>query len=438
MKNLAAAAALLVVSTLAVAQTPSTNRTLTITNQCPAQTLNVGAIGGYVQDCGPAPGYSCPTGTACNTSRSPSPGCFWTLPSPTSGSSVLASGSSVVYNLTAPPISESVQIPGNGTQTITVKWSGSIYAATGCDSKGANCVTGMCNVNGKPVVCSTPGVAPFPGPLTTAEFTLAPAGPDYYDVTLINGMNVPVSMAPASVTTQTGSDAYFCQTPGSTTASTTGLPGCTWTFSPSATQAPYMALVNPSGTPCPATGSCPSGQTCGLAATFGTTTLTKTCGVQIGWWTPDEICAFTGNSFGSPINCTSAVKGQGTVTDLYQCIGANATSCYNSAANTSCCGCPSWVINGTTLPTTATCVATNAQWKSLSLPWLSVLKNACPTVYTFPFDDATSLFTCNTANPSTSNPNVMNYTITFCPGGNTGVSASTTPKPKPRRTMRKG
>ncbi|MGZ5443179.1 MAG: thaumatin family protein [Thermoanaerobaculia bacterium] len=433
MRNLVVVAcASLVLSGLVFAQTPpSTNRTLTITNQCPAQTLNIGAIGGYVQDCGAAPGYSCPTGTACNTLRSPSPGCFWTLPSPASGSSVLASKQSVVYTLTAPPITETVQIPGGATTTIHVKWSGSIFAATLCNAGGTNCQTGMCNANGKPVVCSTPGVAPFPGPLTTAELTLAPAGPDYYDVTLINGMNVPVSMAPASVTSQSGSNAYFCQTPGGLTASSTGLSPCSWNVQPSAKQTPYMALVNPSGTPCPTTGSCPSGQTCGLAPTFGTTTLQQTCGTQIGWWTPDEICAFTGNNFGAPINCSTNIA-------LYECTGTNATSCYNSAANSSCCGCPNWVIGGKTLPTTATCVAYNPQWKSASLPWLTTLKTACPTVYTFPFDDATSLFTCNTANPSATNPNVMNYTITFCPGGKTGVPAAPAPAVKARKTMKKG
>ncbi|HUR81451.1 MAG TPA: thaumatin family protein [Thermoanaerobaculia bacterium] len=416
----------------AVAQTPpSTDRTLTIVNQCPAQTLNVGAIGGFVQNCGAAPGYECPTGTQCNTSRSPAPGCFWALPSATSGTSVLGTGQSVVYTLTAPPISETVPIPGGGTQTIQVKWSGSVFAATGCDANGQNCATGMCNLKGKPVVCSTPGVAPFPGPLSAAEFTFAPFGPDYYDITVINGMNVPVSMAPASVTSQSGSNAYFCQTPGSITASGTGLQACNWTVSPSSSQAPIMAAVTSSGTACPKTGSCPGGQTCGLSPAFGTTTLTQTCGTQIGWWTPDEICAFTGNGYGAPINCSANVS-------LYECVGTNATSCYNSAADSTCCGCPSWKINGKPLQTEMTCVSTNPQWTKLSLPWLSPLKSACPTVYTFPFDDATSLFTCNTANASTASPNTMNYTITFCPGGKTGLPAAASAEAKPRRRMRKG
>ena len=47
MKSVAAAGALLV-SILAAAQTPSTNRTLTITNQCPGQTLNVAGGSAYL------------------------------------------------------------------------------------------------------------------------------------------------------------------------------------------------------------------------------------------------------------------------------------------------------------------------------------------------------------------------------------------------------
>jgi hypothetical protein len=42
------------------------------------------------------------------------------------------------------------------------------------------------------------------------------------------------------------------------------------------------------------------------------------------------------------------------------------------------------------------------------------------------------------ANPSATNPNVMNYTITFCPGGKTGVPAAPAPAVKPRKTMKKG
>ncbi len=45
------------------------------------------------------------------------------------------------------------------------------------------------------------------------------------------------------------------------------------------------------------------------------------------------------------------------------------------------------------------------------MPWLRYLKDACPTAYTYPFDDATSTFTCQ---PGATTPPVA-YAITFCP-----------------------
>jgi hypothetical protein len=39
------------------------------------------------------------------------------------------------------------------------------------------------------------------------------------------------------------------------------------------------------------------------------------------------------------------------------------------------------------------------------------LKQACPTAYVYPFDDATSTFTCRRA----SNATGVAYVVTFCP-----------------------
>jgi hypothetical protein len=39
-----------------------------------------------------------------------------------------------------------------------------------------------------------------------------------------------------------------------------------------------------------------------------------------------------------------------------------------------------------------------------------VLKDACPTAYSFPFDDLTSTFTCRGSTSANTG-----YTITFCP-----------------------
>jgi hypothetical protein len=51
----------------------------------------------------------------------------------------------------------------------------------------------------------------------------------------------------------------------------------------------------------------------------------------------------------------------------------------------------------------------NANWIDYVLPTIAWLKKACPTCYTYPFDDMSSTFTCSDAQRS---PNT-NYSVTF-------------------------
>lgn len=55
----------------------------------------------------------------------------------------------------------------------------------------------------------------------------------------------------------------------------------------------------------------------------------------------------------------------------------------------SCCGCPPWDIEN------GGCVSTNPDWTHAALPWASFFKSACPTAYSFPRDDRTSMFVCS-------------------------------------------
>ncbi|KAG6496243.1 hypothetical protein ZIOFF_044101 [Zingiber officinale] len=69
-------------------------------------------------------------------------------------------------------------------------WSGRFWARTGCSAGGAwSCATGDCG-SGQ-VECNGAGAAP---PATLAEFTLATssAGRDFYDVSLVDGYNLPM------------------------------------------------------------------------------------------------------------------------------------------------------------------------------------------------------------------------------------------------------
>jgi len=69
-------------------------------------------------------------------------------------------------------------------------WSGRFWARTGCkfDSSGSGtCKTGDCGSNS--VECAGLGAAP---PVTLAEFTLGTGGDDFYDVSLVDGYNIPM------------------------------------------------------------------------------------------------------------------------------------------------------------------------------------------------------------------------------------------------------
>ncbi|CAH9099976.1 unnamed protein product [Cuscuta epithymum] len=74
--------------------------------------------------------------------------------------------------------------------TAPVAWSGRMWARTGCsfDKNGnGTCETGSC---GSTLKCGASGKTP----VSLAEFTLA--SPDFYDVSLVDGFNVPVTVKP--------------------------------------------------------------------------------------------------------------------------------------------------------------------------------------------------------------------------------------------------
>ncbi|XP_021748376.1 pathogenesis-related protein 5-like [Chenopodium quinoa] len=74
--------------------------------------------------------------------------------------------------------------------TAPIGWSGRIWARTGCNfdqSGNGTCATGACGTSLK---CGAAGKPPA----TLAEFTLAKV--DFYDVSLVDGFNIPVSIKP--------------------------------------------------------------------------------------------------------------------------------------------------------------------------------------------------------------------------------------------------
>ncbi len=118
-------------------------------------------------------------------------------------------------------------MPGNGgdklakqggRQTITVNlekgcgnnmvWSGNFYPRTGCDFKNTNvglCETGGC---GDQLHCKT-GVGGAP-PKGLAEFRFDQNGNDFYDLSFVDGFNLPIQIKPTAIIKKPRNDKYGC------------------------------------------------------------------------------------------------------------------------------------------------------------------------------------------------------------------------------------
>ncbi|XP_064996365.1 pathogenesis-related thaumatin-like protein 3.5 [Musa acuminata AAA Group] len=197
---------------------------------------------------------------------------------------------------------------------VPAAWSGRFWGRTLCaaDASGKfSCGTGDCGSGA--VECSGSGAAP---PATLAEFTLdGSGGMDFYDVSLVDGYNLPMLVVP-----QGGS--------GGACSST----GC---------------LVDLNGV-------CPSDLKVVLPTSEG--------------GSESVACRSACETFGSPQYCCSGDYG-------------NPSTCKPSS-------------------------------------YSQFFKNACPRAYSYAYDDATSTFTCASAN----------YLITFCPSTTSQKSSDSNPE----------
>lgn len=388
----------------------------------------------------------CGSVSTCSTSNNC---CYWNLPTLTTSQIHLVDGDQSIICFPA---------AASGS---TIQWSGNIFARTGCNSTGQQCQTGDCGA-GSDGICPT-GTGGNP-PAALFEFTFSnqsdfstTPGPDYYDISIINGINVGVSAGPVSGTYAAESgNPYSCTAPGSTSAQGS-LPACPWTVTPTVNGTDRSTLlrdVAPSAFS--GAGSCPNGGTpnslrycactsdadcsagsllCGFAMNASASQYTNVCGTHIGWWTADQLCGSSINvsPLGEPLGCATAVTNSdattSTHTNFFACTqpaGATnpeqAQSCYTDGAAADCCGCATsasspfvanWpsVLSPNFGGSDNGCYNKNTNWFTVAQPWLVYLKVACPTAYTYPFDDATSTFTCS----GSSSVGAPNYTITFLP-----------------------
>jgi Thaumatin family len=140
--------------------------------------------------------------------------CFFINPKPNDNNFKLDQGQS-----------KDIQIPiyDNGLDII---WSGAVTGRTGC-AKGQDCKTADCGDDGNMGCVPSRG---FMQPATQAEFTFAKTFIDFYDVEVINGVHMGVSMGPTN--TPGGVNPYQCGNPGSKYPNNAKLGSCDWNLVP--------------------------------------------------------------------------------------------------------------------------------------------------------------------------------------------------------------
>lgn len=285
-------------------------------------------------------------------------------------------------------------------------------------------------------------------------------------MSIINGVSNALALGPSAASGKAAGSAvpggqggsittpYACGTAGSATAQTgTGatdsaytLPASTWALAPTAANFPapvtdspasYYAVVSPSNkaapTVCSAQGTCSSSTTgdtvCGWNANYLSQASgnQRVCGAFQQWasanqlWGWNQTAGNAGNTvFGFATGNASGV----TVGQLQLCTNPAATiySTYATQPPSTdtglACGGTNWDAANTVLtpaaaPITRPAVAyttANPTWVQYVYPTISWLKMACPTCYTFPYDDQSSTFNCEQGLNS-QGTNQLDYTL---------------------------
>ena len=364
--------------------------------------------GGAIANSPTCPASACPLGTTCNTAAQL---CYFNNYGPTNNTFLLTPGLSNTVIIPVPP---------TNSQAPDTQWSGVASASLNCNGS-TSCQEADCSNAGGSASCAV-GVG-FGQPATQAEFTLLKQHQDSYDVEVINGFHLPIEMTPVGGQPTSG---YFCGIPGNPSA-TVDFGACNWNNAVPASPSTSYYWVTSGVATCSSGGTCSGNLLCGLD--IG---INQVCGSFLGYWSADNACAVNATKAQPLFGCTNYLANPPfptntyTMKELYGCVPQSSTiltSCYSAGATAECCGCANWgTIPGITLPaTTASCVNTNdTVWTGSVQRTLQWIKAACPNYYTYPFDDASSNFAC-TSNAVQPGLNATNYTITFCPGGNTGL-----------------
>ncbi len=341
--------------------------------------------------------------------------------------------------------------------------NGKINARTGCDSNMV-CKTASCQTLAGKGTCVVGAGAALPSTAFEAFMTNVKATDGVYDVSMVNGFNVPVEikgLGPVST-----SDPFACTAAGAiiqpATSFATQLGACPWTFTPpntgvNATEN-YVFVSSGAEQSCTATGGqCTAPQLCGMGWNNDINTgagvpINRRCGTFQGYWAVADFIGYSnaGNDWGSIIDLythygmsthLAAAYGNNKATsmpaafrDLYGCVPTSNDSLDSGykSGKSRVCGCYDWNQSGSPAKTAVSqlcCTSTsggacgaqtgvvdtpNTLWQNNVYDKINYLKAACPTAYSYQFDDKSSSFQCNQSGLFTG------YVAIFCPGGKTG------------------
>lgn len=378
--------------------------------------------------------------------------CFWNNPSQPAKGYKLNSYSD------GDPDKTTVELPT--LSGLEVQWSGTLTARTGCDGNGNCDYSGSCPIVGNGDMSCKPGKG-FNPPSTLGELTLDTAGLDFYDVTLITGITVPMSFGPTNnigFGEGNSNSPYFCGTAGSIVAQTVQgntLGAANWLKpTPPALSGTnnippqiynIVDAVVPSQSCGPTNGyACSSGLACGhtidtLQQGSSTLNYTKwTCGTLIAQASADGLYKLNPTTTNTlPFNFfgTDKSPGQnGNGTNSLNLPNEKFFECPASDNNVSppvigldsayqpltpengdqTCGYETWGMTYQSGNFQAYSAA-NQTWIDQVLPTITWIKQTCPTCYTYPYDDPTSTFTCHNNTTKLNSANGTDYTVTFCP-----------------------
>jgi hypothetical protein len=410
----------------------ASNRRVEIVNKCD-RPMVLQSTGGNSE--WPCP---CPEGMTCDPDLNQ---CFFDFPEPENGWSI-AAGSSLTLLTPNKAIKQK--------NTAWADWSGKFQFVPD-DSDGGPIPPAFC-----PGLLHCPTYTGLVGDATTVEFTLAPHGPDYYDVSIINGANIPIEFGPddkfnhVSEADSNSTKGYNCGTAGALVQRDSRLSNALWKYELTMAGyddiSPLMNQVDGGHGACTSQADCAAPYVCGQVANrvknplgegyYPTTNISMECGNWIGLWSGTQLCVWTGNTYKSPAPFEGLIDCE-TDAHWFGCDGPEpmATSCYQDIPfGSECCGCPNWEeVLGIKVPTNdKDCQGHSESWLTKVLPWDKIFKEACPTCYVYQYDDETSTFTCQSAE-SHADEKVFNdagYVITLCPDGS-APSPSPAPAPSP-------